>query len=119
MLRKKDKDILLNIINSCIRIEDSLINVDRSRFGADIDIKDIICFNIMQIGELVKLLSNELVIVVNSDCFKVIEDLSDVISHNYSVIDWDQAWNTATNDIRPLHDYCCEVLSNSKQTIKR
>ena len=112
MLSIKDKGILLNIVDHCIRVEETLINVDRLTFNNDKNIKDIVCFNIFQIGELAKHLSPEFTSIFNGVPWKVIKGMRDIIGHGYGTIEWNRVWNTAINDIKPLHEYCDSILNN-------
>lgn len=113
MLSVKDKGILLNIIDHCIRVEETLINVDKQKFNNDKNIKDIVCFNIFQIGELAKHLSLEFISMFNGVPWKNIKGMRDIIGHGYGTIEWNRVWNTALNDIKPLHNYCDEVINNN------
>jgi len=54
MLEVKDKGRLLQIVKHCQRIEDKISGIDKEVFENDIDTREIICFNIFQIGELTK-----------------------------------------------------------------
>ena len=65
MVSFKDNGILLNLIDHCIRIEETLVQIDREKFDNDKNIKDIVCFNIFQIGELAKHLSPEFAKIFN------------------------------------------------------
>ena len=112
MLDVKDKGILLNIIVHCIRVEKTLINIDKSKFDNDKNIKDIICFNIFQIGELAKHLSPGFLSTFDGVPWKSIKGTRDIIGHGYGAIEYNRVWNTAINDIKPLHKYCDEILNN-------
>ena len=113
MLSIKDKGILLNIVDHCIRVEETLVDVDKTKFDNSKDIKDIICFNIFQIGELAKHLSPEFSSMFNKVPWKDIKGMRDIIGHGYGTIKWNRVWTTATNDIKPLHDYCNKILNTN------
>ena len=59
MVSTKEKGFLLNIIDHCKRIEEKTKNLTKEKFDNNQDIREIICFNIFQIGELVKKLPND------------------------------------------------------------
>lgn len=110
MLNVKDKGILIYIIDHCKRIENKVANISQKQFESNIDLKEIVCFNLFQIGELVKNFSNEFVSKFNGVPWKDIKGMRDIIGHGYGTIDLDKVWKTATNDIEPLRQYCENIL---------
>ena len=52
MLGVKDKGILLQIIKRCNRIIEKVSNANATEFALNDDIKEVVCFNLFQIGEL-------------------------------------------------------------------
>lgn len=60
MVEVKDRGILLQIINRCNRIIEKTSTMSQTDFNSNEDIKEVICFNIFQIGELATGLSFEL-----------------------------------------------------------
>jgi len=114
MLSVKDKGILLNIIDHCKRIEENLTGLDREKFDKDNNIKDSICFNILQIGELAKHLSDEFSAIFSKVPWRQIKGMRDVIAHGYGTIEWERVYRTATNDIKPLREYCEEIIKSQK-----
>ena len=54
MLSVKDKGLLFNMIKHCERIISKMDGLSREKFDSDEDTIEIICFNILQIGELAK-----------------------------------------------------------------
>lgn len=69
------------------------------------------CFNIFQIGELAKSLSDEFVDEYNKVPWKQIKGMRDRIGHGYDTINVDIVWNTAKENIKELNDYCLEILN--------
>lgn len=113
MLNIKDKGRLTQIIKHCKRIEEKITNIDRNEFDINDDIREIICFNIFQIGELAKGLSSELINKYDKVSWKQIKGMRDRIGHGYETIDVDIVWNTARENIIELDKYCEEILMNS------
>lgn len=113
MLTVKEKGLLLNIIKHCDKIESKTISLDRARFDSDEDLREIICFNIFQIGELAKNFDSEFVKKYGGVPWKHIKGMRDKIGHGYGTIDLDKIWDTIIRDIGPLNKYCKEILSEN------
>lgn len=113
MLDVKTKGLLLNIITHCKRIEEKTDNCNNNSFVNDRDINDIVCFNLLQIGELVKGLDNELITTYNKIPWNKVKGMRDRIVHGYGSIDLNRVWLTAIEDVRPLREYCEKIISDS------
>ena len=61
MLGVKDKGILLQIIKRCNRVIEKASNISETDFSLNDDIKEVVCFNLFQIGELANGLSIEFI----------------------------------------------------------
>ena len=61
MVSIKDKGILLQIVKRCNRIIDKISVMTQDDFIKNEDVKEVICFNLFQIGELANGLSEEFV----------------------------------------------------------
>lgn len=113
MLTIKDKGILLYIISHCKRV---LLKVDglvKEDFLKNDDAKEIVCFNILQIGELAKSLSNDFLTNHKKVPWSKIKGIRDKIVHGYGTIEFDWIWKTATEDVKPLKDYCVQILEEN------
>ena len=113
MITVKENGILQNIIKHCERIEATIKGFEKETFLQNIDAIEICCFNIFQIGELAKRLSEDFERKYNKMPWKDIKAMRDVIGHGYGKIEYEDIWITSTRDIEPLHVYCQEIL-NSK-----
>ena len=113
MLSVKDKGLLLHIVDHCLRVEETVSGISREAFDNSKDIKDIVCFNIFQIGELAVHLSPEFAIEYHGVPWEKIRGMRNRIGHGYGTIDWDRVWYTATNDINPLRDYCESITKEN------
>ena len=113
MVSEIEKTILLNIIKHCSRVEEKMAGVTKDVFLANRDIIDIVCFNIFQIGELAKNLSKEFLLEYDGMPWKSIKGMRDRVGHGYGTIDFEQAWTTASQDIKPLREYCEEIVKNN------
>ena len=61
MLGVKDNGILLQIIKRCNRVIEKASNISETEFSLNDDIKEVVCFNLFQIGELANGLSVEFI----------------------------------------------------------
>ena len=113
MLTVKEKGLLLNIIKHCDKIELKMTSLTRKKFDEDEDIREIICFNIFQIGELAKNFEPEFVKKYGGVPWKHIKGMRDKIGHGYGTIDLDRIWDTASIDISPLNKYCKEIINKN------
>lgn len=114
MLDFKTIGILRGIIDYCDRIEEKMATVTREMFENDRDIREIISFDIFQIGELAKGLSQKFTKEYNAIPWRQIKGMRDKIGHGYRFIDLDRVWNAASEDVKPLNDYCKQILIANK-----
>ena len=113
MLNIKDKGKLLQIIKHCKKIEDKISDIGKKEFDDNEDIREIICFNIFQIGELAKGLSDEFIKKYSKQPWKEIKGMRDRIGHGYDTIDTDIVWNTAKTNIKGLHKYVKDIIADN------
>ena len=111
MLGVKDKGILLQIIKRCNRVVEKVSNISEAEFSLNDDIKEVVCFNLFQIGELANGLSVEFIKEYNKIPWKQIIGMRNRIVHGYDTINFEIVWNTATESIPELKSYCKEILS--------
>ena len=110
MLAIKDKGILLNIESHCERVLSKIDGLTKESFLENDDAKEIVCFNILQIGELAKSLSVDFLSNHKKIPWQKIKGIRNKIVHGYGTIEFDRIWQTATEDIKPLNDYCIKIL---------
>ena len=114
MLDIKDKGYLLSILNHCDRINDTMAKINKDKFDKNIDYKEIICFNLLQIGEIAKKLSDSFVEIYNEIPWKYIKGMRDKIAHDYGAIDFDVVWETSNNDVVELNKYCKKIIKENR-----
>ena len=112
-MTQKDKMILRKIIQYCKDI-DEIIN----RFGDDIQVYETdvayqyacsMC--IIQIGELVGQLSDELKNERQEVSWKLIKDMRNLFAHDYARVDNEIVWDTLKNNIPDLQEKCKKILN--------
>ena len=118
MLNVKEKGILINIIKHCNRIEEKVAGIKYENFSNDEDLKEIVCFNILQIGELSKKLGKDFCNLHPEQPWSNIAGMRDVVVHGYGTIKIDRVWKTANEDIVPLRAYCQKIIDQSDSKSK-
>ena len=111
MLGVKDKGILLQIIKRCNRVVEKVSNISETDFSLNDDIKEVVCFNLFQIGELANGLSVGFLKEYNRIPWKQIIGMRNRIVHGYDTINLEIVWNTAIKSIPELKEYCKEILN--------
>ena len=111
MLGVKDKGILLQIIKRCNRVTEKVSNVSETEFSLNDDIKEVVCFNLFQIGELANGLSIEFIKEYNKIPWKQIIGMRNRIVHGYDTINLEIVWNTVNESIPELKEYCKVILN--------
>lgn len=117
-MAKRDKSVLEHIKNYCEEIGSFI-----ERFGDDykIFIGDRAYFNavamcILQIGELSNSLSEEFRDETSGKIPWVnIKGMRNIVAHNYGSLDEKLVWETATNDIPELLEFCNTELIRFNQ----
>ena len=110
MLLVKEKGLLIYIIKHCQRIEETVKETTKEEFLENNLFKDSICFNLLQIGELAKKFDPNFVKEYGNAPWKKIKGMRDIIVHGYGTVVFSKIWDTATNDIVPLHEYCLKII---------
>lgn len=113
MLSVKEKGLLLSIIKHCNKINDKMNGLTREQFDSDEDTVIVICFSILQIGELAKNFEPEFIKKYNGVPWGQIKGMRDKVAHGYDKIDMNRVWETALIDINPLLNYCEQILKEN------
>ena len=114
MLSVKERGLLLSIIEHCKRIEEKMVGATRKTIEQDADIREIICFNILQIGELAKRLTADFIKKYDKVPWDEIKGMRDVVAHGYGKIDLEDVWVTASRDVKPLKEFCQKILEENQ-----
>lgn len=111
-----DRQVLEHILDYCEDIEQSIARFgnDLSVFRADNAYHDLVCFYLLQIGELAGRLSPELrsVSPPNMD-WSQMKGMRNIVAHHYGSIRLDIVWKTASSDVPVLKAFCAEQLGNA------
>ena len=110
MLNVKDKRVVECIIKHCLNIEEDVLNIAEENFYNDRKTQNSVCFDILQIGELAKSLSDDFTVKYSSMPWKDIKGMRDWVVHGYQSIKMSRVWRTAIEDIKRLREYCEEII---------
>lgn len=110
----RDRLILQKIVLYCQRIADNLDRYrhDFSAFEQDYLFRDACCMCVVQIGELVSQLSDEVKAQNKAIPWRIIKDSRNFYVHAYGSIDIPSVWDTLVNDIPALKTACEEILTH-------
>lgn len=110
MLNVKDKRVVECIIKHCLNIEEDVLNITEKNFYNDRKTQNSVCFDILQIGELAKSLSDDFIVKYSSMPWKDIKGMRNWVVHGYQSIKMSRVWRTAIEDIKRLREYCEEII---------
>lgn len=113
MLTTKERGLLINIINHCKKINEKINDLEKEQYDKNEDVVQIICFNLLQIGELTKHLEPSFISKYNKIPWRQIKGMRDKIAHGYGTIDMERVWYTAHEEIIPLQKYCESILNDN------
>ena len=113
-MNNRNSEILERIIKYCDEIDETM-----SYFGSEfvalessIIYKNAVSMCIMQIGELTTLLSDDFKAQYNEMPWHDIKAMRNIAAHRYGTFDLKKLWETLTDDIPTLREYCVRVFSH-------
>ncbi len=112
MLNAKDRGYLLQIIQHSERIKEKVGGITLKQFEENIDVVEIVSFNLIQIGEAANNLSDEVKNRYDKIPWKKVIGLRNHIVHAYDGIDYTSLFNTATINVDELNEYCRVIISD-------
>ena len=109
----KDRNIgyIVHILKHCNKILDKTNILTKEEYQNNEDYCDLICFHLLQIGELVKHLDSSFVLAHNQIPWGDIARTRDKIAHGYESIEVEKVWDIATIDVPVLMNYCVMILN--------
>lgn len=111
-MRTSDKDLhlLKHIAVYCERIKSAVNQIETLDNLLDSPFyQDALSMPMLQIGELVRNMTDETKEKYNYIPWKEIRALRNTLVHSYGEIDWDRIWDTAINDIPVLKKECQKI----------
>ena len=108
----KDYDIIRHILSYCGQIqstEDEFGN-SKASFDESVTFRNAVCLCLLQIGELVTILSDEAKANHPEIQWREIKLLRNIVAHRYGRIDFDIIWDICQTDIPELMEFCVKTL---------
>lgn len=109
-----DADALMSILKYCNQIDDANRQFDTKRedFENNSVYRNAVAMCVLQIGEQVKRLSEEFKIQTAEEIpWHQIQGLRNVVAHEYGKIDAESLWETITDDIPRLFEFCSKQIA--------
>lgn len=115
-MKNRDIIILKKILDYCIQLEEAcdMFENDYNTFVRSSVFQNACCMCILQIGELCKLVSDELRIQEKTIPWKEWCGIRDIFAHQYSNLDYESAWSTIQHDLPELKK-AIELILKSKE----
>lgn len=101
-MNERDRQILIRLRGEVRLVSQMLDGFDLQSFLADERTKRAVCMTLINIGELVKNLSDEFRMAHNHIPWRAISGLRDITAHKYQTLRMEDVWLTATRDIPQL-----------------
>ena len=112
--RQRNIDILDKVVSYCNQIDEVNQHCGNSHEALETDsvYKNAVAMCILQIGELVGLLSDDFRETYDNVPWKDIRGMRNIAAHRYGSFDTGKLWETVTEDIPFLKQYCEEIVSS-------
>jgi len=113
MHSERDLSALRHIVKYCDEISEAISkhNLTIEKVSSDFVYKNALSMCILQIGELVNVLSEGFRTSHSNMPWSEIKRMRDKAAHHYGEFDVDTLWETILDDIPPLKDYCESCIS--------
>lgn len=117
MLNSRDLSVLDYIMKYCDEIEHTCkqFKSDYDEFLSNSIFQNAIALCVLQIGELVTNLTEEFKAKYNEIPWAQIKAMRNIVAHNYGKIDIGTLWETVTDDIPALKNYCHTIIDENKE----
>ncbi len=115
---QKDLSIIKHIEKYCAEIKQELseISCDKEVFWKSSVYRNSLALCVLQIGELVGLLSDDFKKSHPDIDWRNIKAMRNIVAHKYGSFDFDVLWETVTENIPELQDFCEKELSEQSLT---
>lgn len=116
-MKSKDIIILKKILDYCSQLDEAcdMFDNDYNNFIRNSVFQNACCMCILQIGELCKVISEELRIQEKSVPWKEWCGIRDIFAHQYSNLDCQSAWITIQHDLPELKTKIDGILKGNNE----
>lgn len=116
-MKSKDVIILKKILDYCRQLDEAcdMFDNDYNNFLSNSVFRNACCMCILQIGELCKVISEELRIQEKSVPWKEWCGIRDIFAHQYSNLDCQSAWITIQHDLPELKTKIDGILKGNNE----
>ncbi len=116
-MKNKDIIILKKILDYCSQLDEAcdMFDNDYNNFLSNSVFQNACCMCILQIGELCKVISEELRIQEKSVPWKEWCGIRDIFAHQYSNLDCQSAWITIQHDLPELKTKIDGILKGNNE----
>ena len=113
--RVRDRTCVEHILRYCEQVRGSLAEIqnDQDRFLSSHTYQNAISMCILQIGELVKRLSDDFLQEYTYIPWSLIAKTRDNYAHHYGTVDFEMVWTTAVDDLPAVEAFCRKYLEEN------
>lgn len=112
MSNNKDIIILKKIYNEIQIIESIIHGLNLELFLGDEKSKRAVCMTLINIGELVKNLDDDIRTRYKSIPWREISGMRDITAHKYQTLKMERVWNTVIKDIPKFKKHLEEIIES-------
>ena len=98
----RDDVTLIDIVQAARLIIEFSGQLTREQFLEDVKTQSAVLYQLLVIGEAVKRLSPEFRAEHPDIPWRLIAGMRDYLIHTYGIVDWDEVWKTAKEDVPQL-----------------
>ncbi|MFA9466397.1 MAG: DUF86 domain-containing protein [Velocimicrobium sp.] len=111
MQGNRNADVLRHIVDYCNEINNTIERFGNNyeTFSKDSVYQNAVALCVLQIGELTTHFTEDFKNTYNEMPWNQIKALRNVVAHNYGKIDKETLWETISNDIPQLQNYCSRI----------
>lgn len=110
-MQHRDRTVLIKILNEISVALEIMNNINYEEFNGNEMMKRAICMTVINIGELVKNLSDDLRKEYNSIPWKSIAGFRDIAAHKYQTLKMKDVYKTVIEDFPELKSEIQKILA--------
>lgn len=111
-MRHRDYIIIQKIISELAVADEMIAGMNLKDFSSDEKTKRAVCMTVINVGELVKAVSDETRKKYSNIKWKEAAGFRDIAAHKYQTLNMDDVYNTVTQDFPDLKEKLSNILKN-------